>query len=421
MHQWERVKNFIKIDSPDLIRFYQLLHTHPELSGSEKETASRMAEALSRAGAEITTGVGGNGVVGVIRNGPGPTVMIRAEMDALPLEEASGLPYASQAKAKGESGEDVPVMHACGHDMHSAILAGTAGLMSRMQEDWGGTLLLVAQPAEEALGGARSMLQDHLFQRFPRPNCALALHVKPELPTGKVALKPGYITLGAEALNVIIHGQGGHGATPHKAKDAVVLAAQIVLALQTIISREVNPVETAILTVGAIQGGSLPNVIPEKVSLRLMTRFSTLDVGNQIRSSVERIARGLAQAAGLPPELMPEVLDPEHPYPPVFNEPMLTERITRVFGEVLGAGNVVQIPTQIISDDFGEFGVISPPVPLVFYFIGCTDPDRFADAALGGVKIPLLHHPSFAPEPNETLNTGLLAMTAAALTLLGKK
>ncbi len=420
MHQWERVKNFIKIDSPDLIRFYQLLHTHPELSGSEKETASRMAEALSRAGAEITTGVGGNGVVGVIRNGPGPTVMVRAEMDALPLEEASGLPYASQAKAKGESGEDVPVMHACGHDMHSAILAGTAGLMSRMQEDWGGTLLLVAQPAEEALGGARSMLQDHLFQRFPRPNCALALHVKPELPTGKVALKPGYITLGAEALNVIIHGQGGHGATPHKAKDAVVLAAQIVLALQTIISREVNPVETAILTVGAIQGGSLPNVIPEKVSLRLMTRFSTVDVGNQIRSSVERIARGLAQAAGLPPELMPEVLDPEHPYPPVFNEPMVTERMTRVFGEVLGTGNVVQIPTQIISDDFGEFGVISPPVPLVFYFIGCTDPDRFADAALGGVKIPLLHHPSFAPEPNETLKTGLLAMTAAALTLLGK-
>jgi amidohydrolase len=421
MHQWERVKNFIKIDSPDLIRFYQLLHANPELSGREKETASRMAEALSRAGAEITTGVGGNGVVGVIRNGPGPTVMIRAEMDALPLEEASGLPYASQAKAKGESGEDVPVMHACGHDMHSAILAGTAGLMSRMQEDWGGTLLLVAQPAEEALGGARSMLQDHLFQRFPRPNCALALHVKPELPTGKVALKPGYITLGAEALNVIIHGQGGHGATPHKAKDAVVLAAQIVLALQTIISREVNPVETAILTVGAIQGGSLPNVIPEKVSLRLMTRFSTVDVGNQIRSSVERIARGLAQAAGLPPELMPEVLDPEHPYPPVFNEPMVTERMTQVFGEVLGTGNVVQIPTQIISDDFGEFGVISPPVPLVFYFIGCTDPDRFADAALGGVKIPLLHHPSFAPEPNETLNTGLLAMTSAALTLLGKK
>jgi hippurate hydrolase len=420
MGPWERLKSFIKLDSPDLIRFYQLLHAHPELSGREKETASRVAEALSRTGAEIATGVGGNGVVGVVRNGPGPTVMIRAELDALPIEEASGLPYASQAKAKGPSGEDVPVMHACGHDMHCAILTGTAGLMLRLKEEWGGTLLLVAQPAEEALGGARCMLRDNLFQRFPRPNCALSLHVKPELPTGKVALKPGYITLGAEALNVIIHGQGGHGATPHKAKDAVVLAAQTVLALQTIISREINPVETAILTVGAIQGGSLPNVIPEKVTLRLMTRFSTVDVGNQIRSSVGRIARGLAQAAGLPPDLMPEVLDPEHPYPPVFNEPMLTERVTKIFGEVLGAGNVVQIPTQSISDDFGEFGVVSPPVPLVFYFVGCTDPERFAEAALGGIKVPLLHHPSFAPEPNETLRTGLLSMTAAALMLLRK-
>ncbi len=420
MRQRERLKNFITANSPDLIRLYRVLHANPELSGREKETAGRIAEALSRAGAEITTGVGGNGVVGVIRNGPGPTVMIRAEMDALPIEEATGLPYASQARAKGESGEDIPVMHACGHDMHSTILAGTAGLMHRLKEDWGGTLLLVAQPAEEALGGARSMLRDNLFQRFPRPSCALALHLKPELPTGKVALKPGYLTLGAEALNVIIHGQGGHGATPHKAKDAVVLAAQTVLALQTIISREVNPVETAILTVGAIQGGSLPNVIPEKVTLRLMTRFSTLEVGNQIRSGVERIARGLAQAAGLPPDLMPEVLDPEHPYPPVFNEPMLTERLTRVFAEVLGTANVVQIPTQSVSDDFGEFGVVSPSVPLFFYFLGCTDPERFAEAALGGIKIPLLHHPSFTPEPDETLKTGLLAMTAAALTLLEK-
>jgi hippurate hydrolase len=348
-------------------------------------------------------------------------VMIRADMDALPLQEASGLPYASQVKVKGESGEELPVMHACGHDMHTSILIGTAGLMIRLQEEWKGTLLLVAQPAEEALGGARTMLQDGLFQRFPRPDYALALHVKPELPTGKMAVKPAYITLGAEALNVVIHGQGGHGATPHKAKDPIILAAQIVLALQTIISREVNPVETAILNVGVIHGGSLPNVIPEKVTLRLMSRFSTLEVGTQIRSGVERIARGLAQAAGLPSELLPEVFDPEHPYPPVYNDPFLTERLVKVFGEVLGLGNVVQIPTQSVSDDFGEFGVVSPPVPLVFYFIGSTDPERFAEAALGGLKIPLLHHPSFAPEPNETLRTGLLTMSAAALTLLGKR
>ena len=418
---WKRLKAHIENDCSDLIELYKFLHAHPELSGQERETAHRVAEAFSRAGAEVTSGVGGHGVVGAIRNGAGPTVMIRADMDALPLQEASGLPYASQVKVKGESGEELPVMHACGHDMHTSILIGTAGLMARLQDEWKGTILLVAQPAEEALGGARTMLQDGLFQRFPRPDYALALHVKPELPTGKIAVKPAYITLGAEALNVIIHGQGGHGATPHKAKDPIILAAQIVLALQTIISREVNPVETAILNVGAIHGGGLPNVIPEKVTLRLMSRFSTLEVGNQIRSGVERIARGLAQAAGIPSELLPEVFDPEHPYPPVYNDPFLTERLVKVFGEVLGLGNVVQIPTQSVSDDFGEFGVVSPPVPLVFYFIGSTDPERFAEAALGGLKIPLLHHPSFAPEPNETLRTGLLTMNAAALTLLGKR
>lgn len=421
MVPWERLKPYIEADCPNLIRLYQFLHAHPELSGQEKETAQKVAEWLSQAGAEITTGVGGQGVVGVIRNGPGPTVMIRAELDALPVQEASGLPYASQVMAKGQSGEELPVMHACGHDIHATILTGTAGLMARLKEEWKGALLLVAQPAEESLGGARSMVQDGLFHRFPRPDCALALHVKPELPTGKIALKTAYITLGAEALNVIIRGQGGHGAIPHKAKDPVVLAAQIVLALQTIISREVNPVETAILTVGAIQGGSLPNVIPEKVTLRLMTRFSTMEVGNQIRSSVERIARGIAQAAGLPPDLAPEVFDPEHPYPPVYNNPALTEQLAKVLGEVLGAGNVVQIPTQSISDDFGEFGILSPPVPLFFYFLGCTDPERFAEAALGGEKIPLLHHPAFAPEPRETLKTGLLAMSAAALTLMGNR
>ncbi len=418
MMSWERLKAQIQKDGPGLIDLYRFLHAHPELSGREKETARRMAEELSRAGAEVTEGVGGHGVVGVLKNGPGPTVMIRSELDALPIREASGVPYASQVTAKGESGEEVPVMHACGHDLHMAILIGTAALLNRMKGEWTGTLLFVAQPAEEALGGARSMLQEGLFDRFPRPSCALALHVKPELPTGKIALKPGYITLGAEALNVVIHGQGGHGGTPHKAKDPIVLAAQIILAFQTIVSREVNPVETAILTVGAIQGGSLPNVIPDKVALRLMTRFSTMEIGNQIRSGVERVARGIAQAAGLPAGLLPEVFGPEHPYPPVFNDPFQTERMEKMWREVLGAGNVVQIPTQSFSEDFGEFGVVSPAVPLIFYFVGCTDPDRFAEAARGRAKTPLLHSASFCPEPKETLHTGLLAMSAAALKLL---
>ena len=384
----DRLRFFIESDFPGLMRMYQELHAHPELSGQEKETARRVAESFSRMGAEVTTAVGGHGVVGVIRNGEGPTIMIRAELDALPISEASGLAYASQVKVRGESGEEVPVMHACGHDMHTTILIGTAGLLLRLREEWKGMLLLVAQPAEEALGGARSMLQDGFSRRFPRPDCALALHVKPELPAGKIAVKPGNITLGAEALQVTIHGQGGHGANPHKTKDPVVLAAQVVLALQTIVSREVNPVETAILTVGAIQGGTLPNVIPERVTLKLMNRFSTMEVGTQMRSSVERIARGIAEAAGVPPGLLPEVFGPEHPYPPVFNDPLFTERMAKMWQEIFGPGNVIQIPTQSISDDFGEFGYEAPSVPLVFYFVGCTDPNRFTEAASGQEKIP---------------------------------
>ncbi len=411
----ELLKSCIDSDFPRLRRWYQDLHAHPEISGREKETARRVAESLSRMGAEVSTGVGGHGVVGVIRNGGGPTIMIRSELDALPILEATGLPYSSHAKVRGESGEEVPVMHACGHDMHTTILIGTAGLLLRLRENWQGTLLLVAQPAEEALEGARAMLRDGFFQSFPRPDCALALHVKPELPTGKIAVKPGNITLGAEALQVTIHGRGGHGAHPHQAKDPVVLAAQVVLALQTIVSREVNPAETAILTVGSIRGGTLPNVIPERVTLKLMNRFSTMEVGNQMRSSVERIARGIAEAAGAPSSLLPEVFGPEHPYPPVVNDPVIAERLERLWREVFGPENVVSIPTQSISDDFGEFGGEDPPVPLVFYFVGCTAPDRFPEAASGREKIPALHNPRFAPEPNGTLQTGLLSMSTAAV------
>jgi hippurate hydrolase len=410
-------KSLIESDFPGLMQIYQNFHAHPELSGQEKETARRVAESFFRLGAEVAAGVGGHGVVGVIRNGKGPTIMIRAELDALPILEASGLPYASRIKVRGEAGEEVGVMHACGHDMHLAILIGTAGLLMRLRAEWKGTLLLIAQPAEEALEGARAMLRDGFFRRFPLPDCALALHVKPELPAGTVALKPGPITLGAEALRVTIRGRGGHGVSPHKARDPVVLAAQIVLAFQTIVSREVNPGETAILTVGAIQGGTAANVIPEQVTLKLMTRFSTMEVGNQMRSAVERIAKGIAEAAGVPSALLPEVFDPEHPYPPVVNDPIIAKRLEKLWREVFGPEKVLSIPTQSISDDFGEFGCEAPPVPLIFYSIGCTDPRRFAESPSGAEKVPSLHNPCFAPEPKETLQTGLLAMTAAALDL----
>jgi len=355
-----------------------------------------------------------------VKNGPGPVVMVRGDMDALPIEEATGLPYRSTVRARNERGEEVPVMHACGHDMHTTILVGTAALLMRLKDQWSGTLLLVVQPAEEALGGAQRMLADGLFSRFPRPDFALSLHVKPELPVGKVALSPGYIMLGAEVLDIIIHGQGGHGASPHKAKDPVVLAAQTIMAIQTIISREIDPAEKAVITVGAIHGGSLPNIIPDKVTLKLTLRSSSIEVANHMINAIRRIARGMAQAAGISDDRMPEILAPEHFYPPMYNDPALTDRILRVFKNTPGADNVIMSMPQTGSEDFSEFGMVEPRIPLVLYFIGASDPEHLQRVSSGEGGVHLLHTPKFAPEPGMTLKTGLLTMSTAVLELLGR-
>jgi len=347
-------------------------------------------------------------------------VMIRGDMDALPIEEATGLPYRSTVRVKNEQGEEVPVMHACGHDLHTTILVGTASILMRLKDEWKGTLLLVAQPAEEALGGAQRMLSDGLFSKFPRPDFALSLHVKPEMPIGKVALSPGYITLGAEVLDIIIHGQGGHGARPHKTKDPVVLAAQTIMAIQTIISREIDPAEKAVITVGAIHGGSLHNIIPDKVTLKLTLRSSSTEVANHLINAIRRITRGIAQAAGLSDDRMPEILALEHFYPPVYNDPALTDRILRVFNDKLGTDNVIMSMPQTGSEDFSEFGMVEPRIPLVYYFIGANDPGHLERVSRGEEEIHSLHTPKFAPEPEITLKTGLLTMSSAVLELLGR-
>jgi amidohydrolase len=418
MSSQERLKLLIEFERPRLLELYKYLHAHPELSGQEEKTAFIVSQELSRQGIDVTTQVGGHGVVGVVKNGPGSVVMIRGDMDALPIEEATGLSYRSTARSINERGEEVSVMHACGHDMHTTILTGTAGLLMKLKDEWSGTLLVVAQPAEEALGGAQMMLTDGLFSRFPRPDFALALHLKPELPVGKVALSSGFVTLGAESIKIIIHGESGHGACPHKAKDPVVLAAQIILALQTIVSREIDPAEKAVITVGAIHGGSLPNIIPDKVTLNLTLRSSNIEVANQLIDAIRRITRGFAQAAGLPEDRMPEIIAPEHFYPPVYNDPVLTDRILRIFQNTLGAENVITHFPQTGSEDFSEFGMVAPPVPIMFYFIGTSDPECLERASRGGEAIPSLHTPKFAPEPEMTMKTGLLTMSAAVLELL---
>jgi hippurate hydrolase len=416
----KQLGEMIEHDRDRLLELYKYLHAHPELSGQEEKTAFIVAQEFSRQGIEVTTRVGGHGVVGVVENGQGPVVMIRGDMDALPIEEATGLPYRSTVRVKNEQGEEVPVMHACGHDLHTTILVGTASILMRLKDEWKGTLLLVAQPAEEALGGAQRMLSDGLFSKFPRPDFALSLHVKPEMPIGKVALSPGYITLGAEVLDIIIHGQGGHGARPHKTKDPVVLAAQTIMAIQTIISREIDPAEKAVITVGAIHGGSLHNIIPDKVTLKLTLRSSSTEVANHLINAIRRITRGIAQAAGLSDDRMPEILALEHFYPPVYNDPALTDRILRVFNDKLGTDNVIMSMPQTGSEDFSEFGMVEPRIPLVYYFIGANDPGHLERVSRGEEEIHSLHTPKFAPEPEITLKTGLLTMSSAVLELLGR-
>jgi len=420
MPMQKQLGEIIDHDRDQLLELYKYLHAHPELSGQEEKTALIVAKEFSRQGIKVSTHVGGHGVVGVVENGQGPVVMVRGDMDALPIEEATGLPYRSTARAKNEQGEEVPVMHACGHDLHTTVLVGTASILMRLKDEWNGTLLLVAQPAEEALGGAQRMLSDGLFSRFPRPDFALSLHVKPELPIGKVALSPGYITLGAEALDIIIHGQGGHGARPHKAKDPVVLAAQTIMAIQTIISREIDPAEKAVITVGAIHGGSLHNIIPDKVTLKLTLRSSNTEVAKHMVNATRRVTRGIALAAGVSDDRMPEILAPEHFYPPVYNDPALTDRILRVFKDTLGADNVIMSMPQTGSEDFGEFGMVDPRIPLVYYFIGANDPRHLERVSRGEEEMHSLHTPKFAPDPEITLKTGLLTMSSAALELLDR-
>ncbi|RJQ64029.1 MAG: amidohydrolase [Desulfobacteraceae bacterium] len=403
---------------PELLETYRDFHRSPELSGQEKETAGRVAEAFSRLGLTVTERVGGHGVVGLIQNGPengpGPVLMLRGDMDALPIREETGLFYASSAVTRNRSGEEVPVMHACGHDLHTTALIGTAGVLAAMKNHWSGTLLLVAQPAEEAIGGAKEMISDGLFARFPRPQWALAFHVNPNHPTGTVAIRSGAISTGSDNLDIMIRGMGGHGATPHKTKDPVVLAAQTVIALQTIVSREVDPAETAVVTIGAVHGGTQRNIIAESVCLQLTVRTYSIELRDQIVAAIRRISRGLAQAAGMPEDRMPEVIRVDDFTPPVVNDSGLTQRITETFRDLFGENRVTEGRISTGSEDFSEFGAVDPPIPLLMYHVGCTAPERLAS----GEKPAQLHTPAFSPDPESTLRTGILAQCGAVLELL---
>jgi len=402
---------------PDLRALYVDLHQTPELSTHEEKTSAKLAERLKKLGYDVTDHVGGFGVVAVLENGKGPTVLLRADMDALPVEERTGLPYASKVTTKNDAGETVSVMHACGHDVHMTSLIGAATLLEKARKRWRGTLVLIAQPAEEAGAGASAMLKDGLFTRFPRPDYAIALHDDFRLPAGKLGYTPGYLWANIDSVDITIFGRGGHGASPQNTVDPVVIAARTVLALQTIVSRENDPLDPAVVTVGSIHGGTRYNVIPDEVRLQLTVRSYKEEVRRRLLAAIERIAKAEAAAAGAPKP--PVVTAGEVPVQACFNDPALTKRMAAMLTAAFGASNVVELPPAMAGEDFAEY--VRAGVPGFYFRVGATPAARFEAAHGDLTRLPALHSSEFAPDPEPTLKTGVSALTLTALDLLGKR
>ena len=415
----EIVEQRVQAEYPALFELYKDLHAHPELSFHEERSSARVAEELRKIGCDVTTSVGKYGVVGVLRNGAGPTVLVRADMDALPVKEQTGLSYASTVTTKDAQGNDVPVMHACGHDVHMTCLVGAASVLNQIKDRWHGTVVFIGQPAEEAVGGARAMLADGLFKRFPRPDVCLALHDSAEIPAGSIGYTPGYAMANVDSVDILVRGIGGHGAYPHKTKDPIVLSAQIILALQTIVSREVQPTEPAVVTVGSIHGGTKHNIIPDEVKLQLTVRSYTDEVRAQILSAIKRICRGEALAAGLPEDRLPVVTIENEFTPATYNDPALTQRLIGVFKTWFGETNLFLRKPSMGGEDFGEFGRTPEKIPICMFNVGGVPPEAIKESERSGKALPSLHSSLWAPVPEPTIKAGITAMTAAVLEFMG--
>jgi amidohydrolase len=397
---------------------YKDLHTNPELSFQEKRSPAILAKELRALGFEVTEGVGKTGVVGVFKNGDGPVVLVRADMDALPVVEKTGLPYASKVRVRDKNDLEVGVMHACGHDMHMTCAIGVARVLTALKDKWSGTLIVIGQPAEEIGSGARAMLEDGLFRRFPRPDYCLALHCDGSRPYGTVAFTEGLALANVDSVDITVKGRGGHGSAPHTTVDPVVLAARIVLDLQTLVSRETNPLDPAVVTVGSIHGGTKHNIIPNEVKLQITVRTTKDSVRKHILEGIERIAKADAMAARAPEPVVK--IDPGEFTPALVNESKLTRRTTALFREVLGEDKVQERPPVMGGEDFGRFG--REGVPVFLYFLGTQPPEKVAEASKeGATPLPSLHSDLFYPVPGPTLKTGVLTMSMAVLDLMGKK
>jgi amidohydrolase len=396
------------------------LHRNPELSYRETETAARIAAELRGLGVEVTEGVGGTGVVGLLRNGEGPTVMVRADMDGLPLREATGLPYASTVTQVDVTGVEQPVMHACGHDVHVTALVGTARRLIALKDRWSGTVMLLAQPAEERIGGAKAMLEDGLYERFGVPDYALAFHVEAGEPAGRVMVPAELVASSSDSVDITVHGVGTHGASPHKGKDPIYVAAQIVVALQGLISRELSPLEPGVVTVGAFHAGSKHNIISDRAELQLTVRADSEETREKLLSGIRRIAENVARAAGLPEDKLPEVRLSTESTPTTVNDPALVRRIRETFARELGAEALYEERRDGMgAEDFAYFVRTDDRVPGVYFSVGGTAQAELDAEAAGGPAVPGHHSPLFRIEPEPSVTTGVEAMTVAVLELLG--
>jgi len=398
---------------------YKHFHQYPELSFMEFKTSEKLSDELGQLGFSITRNVGGNGFVGLMKNGKGPVIMICTDLDALPLEEKTGLPFASKVIMADAAGVEMPVMQACGHDMHMTVWLGTAEILAALKDEWKGTLMMIAQQAEEKSGGADAMIADGLFTRFPIPDYALAYHVSAELPAGSVGYRAGPFLAGVSSVDVTVHGIGGHGALPHRAVDPVVLASRMVLAFQTIPSREINPLTPSVVTVGSIHGGTVHNIIPDEVMMQLTVRYYDDETYEHIISGLQRIGNGIAESAGLPENMYPVVTSLGQT-PPVINDEKLTNNAVTSFRSVLGSEKVLEVEPLTAGEDFARYGRTDEKVPIAMFWLGTVSEEKYAAFMDHGEALPGLHNPEFYPDFIPTYKTGVRAMAKAAIDLFNK-
>ena len=410
-------KSYLEKDIPYLKNLYLDIHQNPEISLMEKETSIKLADELKKIGFDVTENFGGYGIVGVYKNGNGPTILYRTDMDALPMEEKTELHYASKVITKNFDGNDVGTMHSCGHDMHMTVWTGTARALVERKDDWNGTIIMIGQPAEEIGAGAAMMLKEGLFEKFPVPNYGIALHSSPTIPSGKVGFGKGYIMANTESVDIKVYGQGAHGASPHMSIDPIVTASVIIMELQTIVSRNINPLDDAVITVGSIKGGTKHNIIPDEVDLQLTIRTYKEEVRNLIHKRIKEICNGVASSMGLEKSRWPNVVIPDTFTPANYNDEKLVDIMKKVSISAIGDENVIVSEPQMVGEDFARYGNTDHDIPTVMYWLGTVPKERIEKYNLGEYALPALHSPFYYPEIENSIRTGVLVSTESLIEL----